>query len=246
MAIRLSALVLLILACPSASPTRAAALAPGNQKEEPEATKLLADARAARALYENFPGFKANLEVNVDGHLEKGQISVSPRGKVTLELDKRGNEPWVKNTLASTIVHRLDSGSRERPTPCAFADDVKDHPLGRAIRVLEDEFHSSYRIRDRQVIEVDRRMRDSRFTITVLKNKQTAEKKFLPTCFTVSTWDLKTDALESVETHYQTWQRIGGFDLPHTLLVVKSMPGKLESRRLKLSHVRLDQGAAQR
>jgi hypothetical protein len=212
----------------------------GDKKEDPEATKLLADARAARALYEHFPGFKADLEINVDGQVEKGEVTVSARGKVTVKLGKEGSDPWVKNTLASTIGHRLDNGPREAPTPCAFVDDVKDHPLGRAIRVLNDEFHSSYRIRDRQVIVVNRQMPDSRFTITVVESHQTPEKKYMPSCFVVNTWDLKTGTLKSAETHSQSWQRVGDFELPQTLLVLKATAGKLESRRMNLSNVRLE------
>ena len=67
------------------------------------------------------------------------------------------------------VSHRLDN-SAGLDTPCAFLDDNKDHPLGRSLRVLNDEFHSSYRVRDRQIIVVNRQMKDSRFTISVLEN----------------------------------------------------------------------------
>ena len=85
--------------------------------------------------------------------------------------------------------------------------------------MLSDEFHSSYRIRDRQVIVVNRDMKDARFTITVMENEVNKEGKFLPVCFVVNTWDAKTNALTSSETHHQTWKRVGAFDLP------ESMPG---------------------
>ena len=81
---------------------------------------------------------------------------------------------------------------------CAFEDDVADHPLGRAIRVLSDEFHSSYRIRDRQVIVVNREMKDIRFTITVMENEVNPEGKFLPACFVVNTWDTKTERADQL------------------------------------------------
>ncbi len=133
-----------------------------------------------------------------------------------------------------------------RDTPCAFEDDVADHPLGRAIRVLSDEFHSSYRIRDRQVIVVNREMKDIRFTITVMENEVNQEGKFLPACFVVNTWDTKTNALTSSETHHQTWKRLGAFDLPESLLVVKATAdGKQEARSLKLSNIQLTAGSGQ-
>jgi uncharacterized GH25 family protein len=204
-----------------------------------EATKLLADARAARALYHHFPGFTADIEVNLDGKATRGQVEVRGKGKVSLKLDSADADKWAKNTLASIIAHRLDSGASDGETPCAFVDDDTRHPLGRAIRVLNDEFHSSYRIRDRQVLVVNRHMPGSRFTIIVMENVVTNEKKFLPACYVVNTWDAKTDALTSSETHHQTWQRVGAFDLPRDTLAVKATAGKLESRGMKLSNVHL-------
>jgi uncharacterized GH25 family protein len=204
----------------------------------PEATKLLADARAARALYHNFPGFQAEIVVNVEGNPMQGRVEVSKTGDVALKFDDAEAEKWAKKTLGSIIGHRLDSG-RDEETPCAFVDEDQAHPLGRAIRVLNDEFHSSYRIRDRQVIVVNRHVPGARFTITVMENALTKEKKFLPTSYVVNTWNAKTDALVSSETHHHTWQRIGEFDLPSETLIVKATNGKLESRSIKLSNIRL-------
>jgi len=203
-----------------------------------EATKLLADARAARALYHDFPGLRADIEVNLDGKATRGQVEVSEKGKADLKLDDADAAKWAKNTLESLIGHRLGGGPEEE-TPCAFVDSDEHHPLGRAIRVLNDEFHSSYRIRDRQVIVVNRQVPGARFTITVMENKLTKEKKFLPVSYIVNTWDAKTNALTSSETHHQTWQRIGAFDLPKETLTVKATADKLASRSMKLANIRL-------
>ena len=205
---------------------------------DPAATKLLADARAARATWENFPGFSADVEVNLDGKVTRGQVEVSAKGEVTLKLEKGAAADWARPTLRSIVGHRLDN-SADLETPCAFLDDNAHHPLGRAIRVLNDEFHSSYRIRDRQVIVVNRALRDTRFTITVLENRLSAEKKFLPVSYVVNTWAAEGGALRSSAAHHQTWQRVGRFDLPHTATVVTASAGKLEARALKLSNFRL-------
>ena len=53
----------------------------------PEATKLLADARAARACWTNFPGFTADLEVNFDGQVVRGRVQVNDKGKVEVKLE---------------------------------------------------------------------------------------------------------------------------------------------------------------
>jgi len=211
--------------------------APTKLKEDPQASKLLADARAARANWEDFPGFTADVEVNFDGKTEKGSVKVSSSGKVELTMEGE-HKDWTRTTLSSIVGHRLSDGTTLN-TPCAFADDVKDHPLGRAIRVLNDEYHSSYRIRDRQVIEVNRAMGDMRFTITVLENRQNAEKQFLPSTYVVNTWDLKSDALRSSVSFFHTWQRVGKYDLPVTTLSITATAGKQQAKTLKLANVKL-------
>src|SRR5262249_3150872 len=150
----------------------------GKKEGDPEATKLLAEARAARATWANFPGFTADLEINHEGKVHKGTVEVSAAGKVTVRVANPDEQGWVVRQLASIVAHRRDD-SANASSPCAFADDNADHPLGRAIRVLDDEFHSSYRIRGRQVIVVNRQMKESRFTITVMENHVNEEKKFL-------------------------------------------------------------------
>jgi hypothetical protein len=210
-------------------------------KEDPAASKLLADARAARANWRDFPGFTAELTVNLDGKTHPGKLTVTGKGKVKVDVADEEAREWARRELASLVAHRLDNSSALE-TPCAFLDDNAAHPLGRAIRVLNDELHSSYRVRDRQIIEVNRHMKDSRFTITVVENRLNAEKQFLPVSYVVNYWDLKSQNLLRSQTHHDTWTRVGSFDLPETVLVVTATgngsgdaAGKLQARSLKLS-----------
>jgi hypothetical protein len=205
------------------------------RKEDPEATKLLADARAARAVWEKFPGFAAQAEVNINGKVVRTPIKVDSDGKVTVEMEENAASMFLRRTMGSLVDHRMPSGSEE-PTPCAFADDNAHHPLGRSIVVLNDEFHSSYQIRDRQVIVVNRTMRDAKFTITVMENAVNKEGKFLPSCYTVSYWDLQGDVLKRSQTHHNKYTRVGAFDLPSEVLIVTATPQGLEAQSIKLTN----------
>ncbi len=209
------------------------------EKADPAATKLLAEARAARAEWKNFPGFSAGLAVNVNGQVVKGRVEISAAGKVKLEgLDKE-THGWVRAEIASLVGHRLPNAST-RDTPCAFADDNRDHPSGRLIKVLNDELHSSYRIRDdRQIIEVNRQTGPVRFTITVLENRRNKEKQYLPISYVVNTWEGKTGALKSSRAHHHTWQRVGAFDLPATVLTLTASAGTLEARQITFANPKL-------
>lgn len=207
------------------------------QKADPDATRLLADARAARDTWENFPGFSADLEINDNGTVAKAQLDVDKSGKVRLDMPEGDLKNWTRREIASLVGHRLPSSTLD--TPCAFGDDKVNHPLGRTIKVLNDELHSSYRIRDRQILEVNRTTGDVRFTICVLENKITPAKKILPIAYVVNTWDLKAGVLKRSTTFHNTWTRVGGFDLPASVLVVDAAGGPLEVRQVGFHNVKL-------
>jgi hypothetical protein len=97
---------------------------------------------------------------------------------------------------------------------------MTNHPLGRSIRVLNDELHSSYRIRGNEIVVVNRTMKDRRFTITVLESITNAEGKYLTTSFVVDYWNLESGELVRSEATSQTWQRVGKFDLPAVTRVI--------------------------
>jgi hypothetical protein len=195
------------------------ALAADAKPEDPAATKLLAEARAARATWKDFPGFTAAIEVNLDGQVSKGEATVDPAGKVTLTGLDKAAEAWARRQLAMLVAHRAEFAA-DRPTPCAFADNDTTHPLGRLVLILNDELHSSYRIKDKQIMVVNRLMDDSRFSITMQDNHSNAEGKFLPISYVVTSWDPKTGRLTRSEAHHQSWQRVEKFDLPVLLRVV--------------------------
>jgi uncharacterized GH25 family protein len=212
---------------------------------DPEATKLLADARAARALWQHFPGFTADVEINWDGKLAKGKVKVDDAGNITVEgIDDKGMATWARRVLGSTVAHRLPS-NRSLETPCAFADNEQHHPLGRLIDVLNDELHSSYRIRDRQIMVVNRTTPEGRFSIMMQENHTTPEGKFLPASFVVNYTDGATGSLTKSEASVHTWRRIGGIDLPVLNRVI--IAGKENSvRDLTLSNHHLAQPSAAR
>jgi hypothetical protein len=223
----------------------AAAAVTAIDAEDPAATKLLAEARAARATWADFPGFTADCAVNLDGKVTKGKVTVSATGQV--KLDGFGDAParWAQRTLGSIVGHRMPGA--DPGTPCRFAGDDADHPFGRTVKVLNDEFHSSYRIKDRQILVVNRTQGEQRFTITVLESRTNAEGKYLSTNFAVNYWDGATGELIRSEANYQSWTRLDQFDLPVTALVqtaTRASDGGLTARSVTLSNHQLTKKTA--
>src|SRR5437588_2675826 len=78
------------------------------QAEDPAATKLLADARAARAVWKDFPGFSADITVNQDGKLHKGTVEVAGTGKASVTLDAHDDlKTAIRREIVSLVMHRM-------------------------------------------------------------------------------------------------------------------------------------------
>ena len=69
--------LLMLLLTVLANPAFAAEPGGKAEKADPAATQLLAEARAARALWQDFPGFSADVEVNLDGQVTASRVEVS-------------------------------------------------------------------------------------------------------------------------------------------------------------------------
>ncbi len=188
------------------------------------AVELLRRACANRAVWEHFPGFTADVTVQIDDKEEKGKVTVDEHGTVTSSLKNEKLREWVDEQLGSLVDHRMPSVPEdEQPT---LADDDVDHPLGRLIRLGDAKYESSYRIRDDMVTEVNRRAGSEKFTISVFETDRNNEGKYLPRTFSATFWDAKTGQIKSSSTYLNTWTRVGNFDLPDRLLEVETTPGE--------------------
>lgn len=205
--------------------------------EQQKASEMLTNARAARAIMQNFPGFTADIQLNINHKQYHGTVQVDGKGSVTVADIQGQPAVWVKKVLTSTITHRLQPAT-PRKTPCNFADEITSHPLGRLVNILNDEMHSSYRIRDNQIMEVNRKQGEGKFSIIVQENSRNEEGKFLPTSFTVQYWG-QDGSLERSEVHNQTWIREQGLDLPKTIRVV-TVTKDVDARELQLTNVKIN------
>ena len=209
--------------------------------DEPTATELLAQTRANRAVWDDFPGFTADLLVTIDAQQLAGKLQVSPSGRLQIELqgdDTRDAEQWIKRNLGSLVMHRMPDGSLGSEAEYADADRV--HPLGRKLELKGDGMGSIYRISDDRVVrQVNRRGGGSHFTISVQEVVWNAEGKYLPRLFTVSSWNDKTEALQSTSQSIHEYQRVGAFDLPSKLLEIQAGADAYSARKLELSNLEL-------
>ncbi len=201
---------------------------------DPEAVRVLDEAHAARANWpKDFPGFSADAVYQWNGRTAKGRITVSPDFRVAYELGDREAENRLRPSFNSLVMHRT-GGSPHYP---ATWRDAETHPLGRAIN-LNDDYGSVYRVRDRQILQVNRSMGAQRFVNNVLENEKT-KLGFLPRAWSVAYYETATNALLRVSTTRVTWTWHGDLFLPATMQVVVAHPEGTDVGELALSNHRM-------
>lgn len=206
-----------------------------------KAVDLFQDAIATRAAWADFPGFSANIKASVDGRTWKGSATISAKGDVELTMGDDVATPWVQEQLESMVMHRLARG-KGKPPIVRFADDDLAHPLGRLLIFEGGSFASSYRVKEHQIMVVNRAMAKLNMTITVLENDLNADKKILPRSYTVQYWNAQTGNLQRTEAIQNRWTRLGSLDLPTQLTVVTSSAAGQSVKTMTLSHHQLLNG----
>ncbi|MBL9124576.1 MAG: DUF3386 family protein [Planctomycetaceae bacterium] len=204
------------------------AAAPG----EVSANDLLERARDARAVWNNFPGFKSHITVRVDDEIGEGELIVDRSGDVMLRGVSDNVKGWASQQLQLLIRHRLPAPFSE--SDVVYGDDGKN-PLGRLIKFEGDSAHSAYRVKDDVIREVNRHMGKMRFTISTLEVARNDEGKYMPQSYSASYWDVASGKLISNEAVLQKWVKVGKFELPAEHVVVKSADGSLKVLQITFS-----------
>jgi hypothetical protein len=123
-----------------------------------------------------------------------------------------------------------------------FAEACDEHPLGRLLIFDAGRFASSYRIRDRQILVVNRHLGKENLTITVLENDRNADGRFLPRSYAVQYWESGTGRLLRTETVQDRWRRIDSWDLPAVHTVTTATDAGLSVRTFTLTGHQLLRG----
>ncbi|MCP3690815.1 MAG: DUF3386 family protein, partial [Planctomycetaceae bacterium] len=205
---------------------------------DPEAVAMFQKAIAARAAWKSFPGFTAKIEGSVDGRFFTGKVQIDEEGSVDMKLDEETASEWVESQLGSIVLHRMASSGGPPPV-LRFADQDVANPLGRLLTFVGGTFASSYRVRDNQIMVVNRNIGKQNFTITVLDNTRNQDNQYLPRSYVVRYWDAQTGKLDRTQTVLNRWQRVGTLDLPSELVQISSSAAGLTTRNFQLSNHKL-------
>jgi len=240
--------IILLAACLAVAATAQAGLADEQQEAkdqkteeatvDPAAAKMMLKAHQARSTWgDDFPGFAADVKVSLDGEVTRGQVTVGPDGELQLEMPESKGKEWAEGALKSIVMHRL--AETRDSYEVSFANQEKNHPLGRLIKFHGGETHSLYRIKGDVITEVHRSMGKIKFTISITEVARNKEGETLPSHFNVSYWTTEKGDLISNEDYREEWIRVGGFDLPARRLRIATGDDGRDVNELVLSNHRL-------
>ena len=197
------------------------------------AAELLRSAREARAVWDDFPGFSADLQVQYNDEQAAGKVVITGDGDVILKVPSFSGSKWLQTYLESVVQHRMPGDSESENV--RYVGEPDGHPLGRKIALGDGEQDSVYRIGDDVVREVNRRAGPGRFTISVLEVQRNQEGKYLPVYYTMTFWNA-AGKVTSTSTTQDSWVRVGGFDLPRHTLQVTTGDDRHEVKLLEFSN----------
>jgi N-acetylneuraminic acid mutarotase len=190
-------------------------------RAEESAEQLMKAAHDGRAVWHEFPGFHSDITAKRDDQVHRGTLAVSRTGTIVLSWRGAREPPaWVERSLSSIINHRLGEGIAI--TGVEFADENKQHPLGRLIRSTTPAEKSLWRVQGDVLTEVHRISDKTRMIISIGEVARTANGKHLPRSFTTTTFDAASGAIESTRQVVQEWKEIGRLSLPARIIAMIS------------------------
>ena len=207
------------------------------QSDAVSAADLLQQARKNREVFtKDFHGFRSNLTVRLDGKAHHGTCLFRvPR---TLEVALNGGKApsVVEAAVRNMLMHRVPSSTTV--TTEARYGEPDAHSLGRRV-LLDDKYQSTYRIKDRQILQVDRTMPEFRRVLTVLETRTAASGRYLPRHVFAVVVDNDSGAIREAWTYITRFQEIGSNYLPHSRHVIRTGKGRTSTLLIEWHDIQL-------
>jgi len=182
-----------------------------------DANRLIAETRAEEVVWHGFPGFVADIEIELEGKAAHGRIIVQSDGRIHLEHFPDHLRRWAMECLRRVIQQRL---TEFVPTQQAWM--FANSPKGQAVCRSDAPFGPFIWIENNRMVAIDVRVATSKQRLTTLKTQRNRDGKSLPIAQVSHCWNTRTCALEATETTLLAWDRVGGFDLPASLQILSA------------------------
>lgn len=180
-----------------------------------EAKEMLRRASSMRCnMPENLRAIEGFFSLRSSAGSAEGTFSWSP---LTSDVDVSGlpeeDTAWAGAQIRSLFTHRQARPFEEGDGKYEIKLDEWNPVLGHLVS-LDDTFKSAYRVRDNQVVQVNRVMGGERLLINIIENIRTRDGKVLPKHFNVVYHDGETGAILRTQNFYDEYREVEGTWLP--------------------------------
>ena len=214
-----------------------AAAAQNGQSDAVSAGDLLQQARKNREVFtKDFRGFRSTLTVRLDGKVHRGTCLFRVPGTLEIALNGGKAPSVVEAAVRNMLMHRVPSSTTV--TTEARYGQPDAHSLGRKV-LLDDKYQSTYRIKDRQILQVDRTMPEFRRVLTVLETRTAASGRYLPRHVFAVVVDNDSGAIREAWTYITRFQEIGSNYLPHSRHVIRTGKGRTSTLLIEWHDIEL-------
>jgi hypothetical protein len=148
----------------------------------------------------------------------------------------------IHDHVASMINHRVPPGpaAAKRPRPDAVIL-VEDDERGPLVMIVGDAMHSTQRIKDGKLVQVNRRMGGQRFTIDVTEFENVPDGRVYPKAFTVTWWDAGTGKRTERQTYTtEGLDVIDGQMFPKAEKVASEKDGQTSTTEISYSNIKFE------
>ncbi len=216
-------------------------------KEKDVETTLSDDADAREALREvfgntarwpaGFPGFTADVTVNIDGKSETGTVTVKNAKDIETSIADEAAKEFLNENLASIAMHRGPRSFEESDGKYKLVfGDEGTHPLGRSVVMGGDGMSSFYRIKGGRIQQINRKTPRFSFSINIEESVKNPDGKFLTHKYTVYYFNPENNSLKDVESYTDDYVRVGDADLPGVRRIINSEKGEISVKSMTFSN----------
>lgn len=190
-----------------------------------------------------FGGFAAGVHYAWDQESWGGSVRVESPSSIRYEGGISNADEQFRWELASMVGHHWHLPFEEAEGGMPLSLERRENPLGRVVRV-EDGLDSKYRIQGGQVLQIERRFKDLRFSINIQQRDFTQDGRTLPVHFSVVYWSVDGGRLVRTDIYRDGYKKVGGMHLPLSRRIITADDSGSTTRQILFrNHELLGEGA---
>lgn len=193
---------------------------------------------------ENFPGYRADVELKQDEEVYTGQIRINP--DLSVEISNV-EDPEVQESLYTqlrdVVTHRKRTPFDKAHGANRFSLGATDQSGAVEILVEGDAMGSNYRVRDNQISLVSRVMGRMAFTINHRASLDTGEG-YISADYTAVFRNPQTDQVTRQMEFEDTYEKVGNYYLMTRQVVHSHAEGQTTTTEINFSNIKLLQPVA--